>query len=139
MAQRTFITLLAAASLLILGAGSAEQRAWAQSAVIVPAAHSPAVPDGLSGTWHGTFQEVAGSYRDVQGRITVRINDDGTFTATSPTRPEVSGTVGVRGNRVIFQSSKGARTTLMRSGNTLYGVTEDLATEAHVSIRLDKS
>src|SRR6266511_2690948 len=74
-----------------------------------------------------------------QGRVTIRINDDGTFTATSPTRPEVSGTVGVRGNRVIFQNSKGARTTLMRSGNTLYGVTEDLATEAHVSIRLDKS
>jgi hypothetical protein len=39
---------------------------------------------------------------------------------------------------VIFENSRGARTTLMRSGNTLYGVTKDLATEAHVTIRLDK-
>src|SRR6266511_2690945 len=66
MAQRIFVTVLAAALLLILGAGSAGQSAWAQSAVIIPAAHSSAVPDGLSGIWHGTFQELAGSYRDVR-------------------------------------------------------------------------
>jgi hypothetical protein len=137
MAQRTFVIVLAAASLLMLAAGSARQSAWADSAA--PAAYSSAAPSELTGTWHGTFQELAASYRDIQGRITIRINDDGTFTASSPNRPQVSGTVDVRGNRVIFESSKGARTTLMRSGNTLYGVTEDLATEAHVTIRLEKA
>jgi hypothetical protein len=138
MAQRTFVTLLAAAAMLMFGAGSAGQSAWADSALTAPATHSYGVPSGLSGTWHGTFQEIAAPNREVQGRITIRINDDGTFTATSPTRPQVSGTVAAQGNRVIFQSLKGARMTLMRSGNTLYGLSEDQATEALVTLRLEK-
>ena len=140
MRQCRFLESLAAAALLMLTAGCAGPSVGAGLSPTHSVAFAPVPLAQLSGTWRGPFYEIA-SHRTskvLEGDMVIRIADDGTFTATSAGRPQLTGTVTVKGNRVIFDSSSGSRVILMRSGNTLYGVAKDEQTGANVAIRLDR-
>ncbi len=139
MTWRRFVESLAAAALVMLSAGCAGPSVQAGVSATPQVAFAPAPVAQLSGTWRGPFYEIA-SHRTskvMEGDMVIRIAGDGTFTATSAGRPQLTGTVTVKGNRVIFDSSSGSRVTLMRSGNTLYGLARDEQTGANVAIRLD--
>jgi hypothetical protein len=140
MMQRKFVGLLAIVPLIILAAGCAGHDAGAGSASD-PSALVPSPVTWLSGTWRGIYSEVA-SHRTgtpLHGDMVLRINEDGTFTATSARRPQRTGTVTATGRRVILNSAEtGSRVTLMRSGNTLYGVVFDELTGATIAIQLDR-
>ena len=120
--------------------------AWLRYSIAVgsaptgPVAFTPAPEAQVSGTWRGVFYEVA-SHRTskvMEGQIVLKINDDGTFTETLTGQPGLTGKVTVKGNRVVLESSAGSRVTLMRSGNTLYGVTGQMASGGSVAVRLDR-
>jgi hypothetical protein len=140
MAKRTLIGLLALAAMGMFAAGCAGPAAVASSGPTGPVAFTPAPGPQVSGTWRGTFYEVAShrTSRPLEGQIELRINDDGTFTETMTGQPALSGKVTVKGNRVVLDSSTGSRLTLMRSGNTLYGLTAQLVSGASVSVRLNR-
>ena len=104
----------------------------------------------LEGTWIGTSGWVGAHLYIGESILTVHIRQDGTFTASvAPNRgannlakpSRLSGTVVVHGNRITLQNSEGPWTwlTLVRSGNTLYGVAVDPAFEANVMLRLDRA
>ena len=113
-----------------------------------PSASSPSPPASeLSGTWRGTFGQAAASLYLDESTCILQIRDDGTFTATvTPLRRSNnlakpwnwSGTVVSNRNRVTLQSSQGASATLVRSGNTLYGVAEDPMIGATVMMSLER-
>jgi hypothetical protein len=106
----------------------------------------------LSGTWHGTLGEVGANQYEVEAVITLRIEDDGTFSATvAPNRgannlakaSRWAGTVVTRGNRVTLRNTEGPWpwVTLVRtgSGNVLYGVANDPGSESHVMLKFDRA
>ena len=140
MAKRKLSGLLALVALGMFATGCAGPTTAASSGPTGPVAFTPAPGPQVSGTWRGTFSEVA-SHRTgtpLEGQVELRINDDGTFIETMTGRPALSGKVSVKGNRVVLDSSTGSRLTLMRSGNTLYGLTAQLVSGATVSFRLNR-
>jgi len=81
------------------------------------------------------------------GDVVLQIREDGTFVARA-TRSRAgtnnlakpwtwTGAVARRGNWIILRSSQGPWLTLVRSGNTLYTVTEDPLVEATIMLRLE--
>ncbi len=111
----------------------------------VPAALAP---DQFTGTWRGSFSQMAASLYEDEGDYMLQIKEDGTFTATV-TRAKLgtnnlakastwSGTVVTRGNRVTLRSSQGPSVTLIRSGNSLYGIAEDPLAEATIAMSLQR-
>ena len=116
------------------------------------AATSPAALSAVSelqGTWTGTSGWVCDSFYIGESIFTLHIREDGTFTAlVTPNggannlakRSTLSGTVVANGSRVTLQNTEGPWTwlTLVRSGNTLYGVAVDQAFEGNVMLRLDR-
>jgi hypothetical protein len=115
--------------------------------VVSAGAATPARPD-VSGTWHGSFSQIGGVLYVTEGRCVLQINDDGTFTATVTPGPGAnnlvkgstwSGTVVRRGDRLTFRTTAGPSTTLVRKGDTLYGVANDPKTESDVMIKLDRT
>jgi hypothetical protein len=83
-----------------------------------------------------------------EGDCTLQINEDGTFTAAvTPARAASniakasswSGTVVSSGSRVTFRSLQGPWITLIRSGNTLYGVARDPIVEVTIMIKLERN
>ena len=140
MVQRKLIGLLAIAALGTVAVGCAGPSVAVGSAPPSPVAFTPAAGTPISGTWRGLFYEVA-SHRTskvLEGQIVLQINDDGTFTETLTGQPGLTGKVTVKGNRVVLESSTGSQVTLMRSGNSLYGVTAQVASGASVAIRVDR-
>ncbi len=140
MTSRRFVESLIAVALVMLSVGCAGPSVQAGVSATHPVAFAPVPIAQLSGTWRGTFYEVAShrTGRPLEGQAEIRINDDGTCTATMTGQPALSGKVTVQGNRVVLDSSTGSRLTLMRSGNTLYGLTAQLVSGANVAIRLDR-
>ena len=124
-------------------AGSVAATSAAASAAIPP-------PHELSGTWTGSYGQVAASLYADEGTFVLRIAEDGSFTATvAPShgannrakRDTWSGTVVTRGSHVILQASQSRWpwVILARSGDdTLYGVANDPAIEADVMIEIDR-
>jgi hypothetical protein len=107
-----------------------------------------APPSDLSGTWRGSFSEVGGVLYVAEGECVLQVKDDGTFTARVTPGPGAnnlvkgtswSGTVVRKGDRVTFRSPNGPFTTLVRRGDTLYGVANDSRIETDVLIRLDRT
>jgi hypothetical protein len=104
----------------------------------------PASPSGdLAGSWRGVFWWLGGSYWADEGTCLLRIERDGTFTVSiTPTaaannlaKPgRWSGTVAERGRLVVF--SHGRWSSLIRSGDTMYGVANDPTTGADIEIAL---
>lgn len=113
---------------------------------------SAAIPltSDLSGTWQGSYGQVAASLYADEGKSVLQINEDGTFTATvrpssganNRAKPATwSGTVETRGNHVILKSSQSRWpwVTLMRSGDgILYGVANDPAIGADVMLKFER-
>ena len=101
----------------------------------------------LIGTWHVSFVQLGGSLYTDDGKGVVEIKEDGTFTANITPAGGANnlakastwtGTVVRKGNRVIFQSSQGPWLTLVHRGDTLYGVTNDPASDANIMISLER-
>jgi hypothetical protein len=145
MVQHLFARLAALLGLVTVVAGCAGHL---DSAVPVSAAVGST--SDLSGTWHGSYGQIAPSLYSDDGKAVLQINDDGTFTATvtpgyganNRAKPERwTGTVVTRGNRIILESSR-ARwpwLTLTRSNDgILYGVTTDPAIEGPVAITFER-
>jgi hypothetical protein len=134
MRHRRFATSLSSVALVVLVAGCAGPNAGSLASDTVAAAPAPA--SELSGTWRGTLGWVGAHQYEDEARITLRIEEDGTFTATvTPNRgtnnlaqaSTWSGTVVTKGNRVTLRNTEGPWpwVTLVRSSNTLYGVAAD--------------
>ena len=127
--------VLTALALGLLIAGCAGVGAGASTSGPV----SPA--QDLVGSWSGVFWLLGGSYWVGDGTCLLRIERDGTFTVSvTPTaaannlaKPgRWSGTVAERGRLVVF--SQGRWSSLIRSGDTMYGVANDPATGADIEI-----
>jgi hypothetical protein len=105
-------------------------------------------PNDLSGTWRGSFGQVAASLYMDEAECILRIDEDGTFTAT--VRPAKhgtnnlakastwSGTLVMSGNRITLRSSQGPWVTLIRSSSSLYGVAEDPLVGATIAMRFER-
>jgi hypothetical protein len=116
------------------------------------AATSPVALSAVSefqGKWTGTSGWVGAHLYLGESILTLHIREDGTFTAlvkpnggaNNLARPStLSGTVVANGSRVALRNTEGPWTwlTLVRSGNTLYGVAVDPAFEASVILRLER-
>ena len=139
MPQRRHFTLLIMAAAIALAAGCTGAMSGAgRSSTEVMEASASARPT-LAGTWRGYLYDRAPQSRVAKGDATFEVRDDQTFTArTEGQAGGWSGTVIDKGNRVVFRSPAVGEMTLVRSGNTLYGVTLDPATAASVAVRLDK-
>lgn len=105
-------------------------------------------PGDLSGTWQGSFGWPGGSYWPDDGNCTLRVNRDGTFTATVVPTPgannlakksQWSGTVDRDGDLVKFRVPQGPTLTLRRSGERLYGVARDPAVGVPVAVELERA
>jgi hypothetical protein len=138
---------LSAAMLAALAvAGCAGPGALGRSGAVVPAAGYG--PGDLGGTWEGSYGWPGGSYWPNDGHCTVRINGDGTFTATVVPIPGAnnlakrstwSGTVDREGNLVAFRVPQGLTLTLRRSGDRLYGVARDPAIGVPLVVELERA
>jgi len=109
---------------------------------------SPSAARDLNGTWHGYLFQPGGSLYTVEARCVLRINGDGTFTATVTPVPVAnnlaktsswSGTVVGNASRVTFRTAQGPWVTLARSDDRLYGVANDPATGMTVMINLERA
>jgi hypothetical protein len=103
----------------------------------------------LTGTWRGTAGWVGANQYEGESSLTLQIGDDGRFSAAvKPNRgtnnyakaSTLSGTVVASGDRITLRNSQGPWTslTLVRFGDTLYGVASDPAFEANVMVKLDR-
>jgi hypothetical protein len=140
-------TVLAGVALVALVAGCARPTAGGWVSDTIAAALTPV--SELSGIWRGTIGQVAGHQYENEARITLRIEEDGAFSATVTPNggtnnlakaSTLAGTVVTRGNRVTLRNSEGpwSWVTLVRSGNTLYGVAVDPAPEEHVMLKVER-
>jgi len=138
-------TVLASLTLVALVSGCAGAGVGHRS---YPRDQVPAtfVENQLAGTWQGSFSKIDASLYEDEGNCVLQIRPDGTFTATMSkaklgtnnlAKPEsFSGTVVSQGNRVTLATAQGPRLTLMRRGDTLYGVAEDPTVEAPITMSL---
>ena len=140
-----------ALALSVLAVGCAGPSTHAGSALAPAGEAAAANGSDLTGTWRGSFYQVAtGDSGLIHGDIVSRISGDGTYKTTWTTRLvagssrggrlEMAGTVGAAGSNVMFNDSRsGARMTLKRDGDVLYGVTMDPATKrVTVAVELHK-
>jgi hypothetical protein len=127
MNHRVLAASLSGVALVVLMTGCAGQGVLARSS-------------DLSGTWRGTLGQVRADQYEDEALITLKVEDDGTFSATvTPNRggnnlakaAKWAGTVVTRNNRVTLRNTEGPWTwvTLVRTrdGNVLYGVANDPA------------
>jgi hypothetical protein len=145
---RMFTLLLGSMGLAALVASCAEPRASIGSGVSAPAAAAPAPGSDLVGTWRGSFTQVGAVLYTDDGDVVLQIKEDGTFVA-GVTRSKAgsnnlakpwtwTGTVVRSGNRLTLRSAQEAWVTFIRSGDTLYGVTEDPLVEATIMWNLKR-
>ena len=141
---RPWLMPMAGVALLALtGCGGPTSRtSFAMSAL---AASSTA--GDLQGVWRGSFNEVEAVLYEDDADCMLQILGDGTFFARVTPGPGTnnlakprtwSGVVEERGNRVILKSFRGPWLTLMRSGDRLYGVTDDPIAEVPIALRLER-
>ena len=144
MRQRAFVAVFTVLMAIVAGCAGPSARSGSGP---VRAALAPA--SELTGTWHGSFGWAGGGggfYLD-DANCVLQIREDGTFTETVTPAPasnnlakrwKWSGTVVTRGNRVTLRTSQGPSFTLIRAGNTLYGVAEDPVTEFPIMMRFER-
>lgn len=141
MKPRAYVLLIAGVA--IAGCAGPSANATAPRAIV---AASPAAGE-LAGTWRGSFAWPGGTYWTDDADCTLRINRDGTFSATVTAAPGAnnlakastwSGTAVSASDRVILRSSQGPSTTLLRSGDRLYGVAEDPIVEVPITISFER-
>lgn len=142
--SRTLLTGIALIG-LFSGCATAGTRPGSLPQAQVPAGY---VENHLAGTWRGSFSKIAASLYEDEGDCVVQMRSDGTFRATISKAKlgtnnlakaeNFSGTVVARGNRVLLVTAQGPRLTLMRRGDTLYGVTEDPVVEEPIAMSLHR-
>ena len=145
------VVRLALLSLFVVGlAGCAGQGTRDTSTAAIPVATDAANAHWLTGTWRGDFYQTGiGDAGLVTGDIDCQINDDGTYKLVWSTRlvagssrenrMEMRGSVTASGNSAVFDDSKGARLTLQRSGDKLYGIWRDPnGKRANVQVQMTK-
>jgi hypothetical protein len=106
----------------------------------------------LAGTWNGQFWIIGGFYYPNEGTILLRINEGGTHTVKMTPTPAAnniaksvswSGTVVQNGRLAVFRTSRepwsGTWSSLVRSGDTLYGVANDPMNETPIGIKLQRA
>ncbi len=144
MPLRTCAAVLAATALVGIVTGCAGPSASSASSPVA-AAFAPA--SELTGTWRGSFGWVGAFFYTDEGAYILRVKEDGTFTetVTPSSGPQNiakastwSGTAVVRGNRVTLRTSQGPWVTLVRSGNTLYGVAMDPVLQVPIMMKFDR-
>jgi len=148
MLQRTFAAWLLRVALVALVAGCAGPSASISSGASGPVATALAPASELAGTWRGSFGRVSSDYYTDEAECIIQIKEDRTFTAVCrPSKAGTnnlakastwSGTVVIGRNRVTLRSSQEAWVTLMRSGNTLYGVAEDPLVEGTIMMKFER-
>jgi hypothetical protein len=149
MLQIRLAALSAGISFVVLVAGCVGPDAGMSGNASGAVASAPAPGRDLTGTWRGSFSKVEASLYEDEANFTLRIKDDGTFSATitrskagtnNLARPVVwSGTVVRSGNRIVLRSSQEQWISLTRSGDTLYGVLEDPVVEGVVTLTLKRA
>ena len=100
---------------------------------------------------HHTLGQVRADQYEDEALITIRIEQDGTFTATvTPNRgannlakpAKLAGTVVTRGNRVTLRNEESSWPWLTlvrtRDGKVLYGVANDPASETNVMLKFER-
>jgi hypothetical protein len=148
MLKRTFAVWVSSVALAALVAGCVGPSASISSGASGPVATAPAPASELAGTWRGSFGRVSSDYYMDEAECIIQIKEDGTFTAACrPSKAGTnnlakastwSGTVVIGRNRVTLRSSQEAWVTLMRSGNTLYGVAEDPLVEGTIMMKFER-
>jgi hypothetical protein len=134
MVHRRIVTLAAAVALIVLGAGVAPSRAQSVGA---PSANA----GELSGSWRGWFNIVGGD-ADRQGDLTLDIKDDATYTMAwtrKGTTSNESGAIVSNGGRVTLRNASGQQMTLVRNGDTLYGMSNYGAGGHPIQVTLRKA
>jgi len=147
--MKQFVLTLAIGALAMAADGCASMSPEPSADGVAPAATSFA-DTGLPGAWQGFFTTTAsiGDSRMIQGDYTCRINEDGTYSGTRISRlvagtsrggqTRISGRVIVKGNRIMLDDDAGWRMTLVRRGDTLYGVDADPGTQWPIAIEMNK-
>jgi len=148
MLKRTFAVWVSSVALAALVAGCVGPSASISTGASGPVATALAPASELAGTWRGSFGRVSSDYYMDEAECIIQIKEDRTFTAAC--RPSKSGTnnlakastwsgtVVTSRNRVTLRSSQEAWVTLIRSGNTLYGVAEDPLVEGTIMMRFER-
>jgi len=87
-----------------------------------------------------------GDSRMIHGDYTFKVKEDGTYSGIRISRlvagtsrggqNKMSGRIVVRANRVMLDDDAGWRMTLIREGNTLYGVQADPGTQWPIQIEM---
>jgi len=88
---------------------------------------STASTAGLCGTWQGEFSYIGSDLQSSTGSsgLTLEVGGDSTYTLTWGNHRPSTGSVSVWENRLVLDDESGSRITLVRSGDTLYGVMRD--------------
>lgn len=102
-------------------------------------------PASSPGAWRGSFAWPGGTYWTDDGDCMLRVDRDGTFSATVTAargrttwrRPRPGPGPVSAGDRVTLRSSQGPSTPL-RSGDRLHGVAEDPIVEVPVTISFER-
>lgn len=143
MGQRTLVAVLTVIALIALVSGCAGPVTGPSTSGAVASAPM----SKLSGTWYGTFGWVGASLYTDEGDCILRIKEDGMFTWTVTPSGAAnnlakvwtwSGTAVRSGTRVTFRTSQGPWVTLIRSGNTLYGVAKDPMVGATIMMKFER-
>jgi hypothetical protein len=134
MLQRRIVTLVVAMALIVLGLGIGSSRAQSTSTSSTDASE-------LRGPWRGWFNIVGGD-ADRQGDLALEINDDATYTLTwtrKGTTSKESGGIVATGKRVGLRNTSGQQMTLVRNGDTLYGLSNYGAGGHPIQVMLRKA
>src|SRR5262249_33655711 len=131
------VVRVALLSLFVVGlAGCAGQGTRDTSTAALPVATDAANAHWLTGTWRGALYPTGGGDAGlVTGDLDWQRNGDGTYKlgwsthlvagSSRESHMEMRGSVTASGNSAVFDDSKGARLTLQRSGDKLYGIWRD--------------
>lgn len=148
MLKLGFAGVVACVGMVALVAGCAGPSANMASDASGPIAAALSPASDLAGTWRGSFSQVSAFFDIDDGDVVLQIKEDGTFvervtrsksgTNNLAKNGTWSGTVVRSGNRITLRSSQRPWLTLIRSGNTLYGVAEDPLVEATIMLRLER-
>jgi hypothetical protein len=134
MVQRRMVTLVVAMALIVLGLDVGSSRAQSTST-------SSTTASELSGNWHGWFNIVGGD-ADRQGDLALEVNDDATYTLTWTRKgatSKESGGIVTSGSRVGLRNTSGQQITLVRNGDTLYGLSNYGAGGHPIQVMLRKA
>jgi hypothetical protein len=148
MLKLRFAGLVLSVGIVALVTGCVEPSANIASDASGPDAAALSPASGVTGTWRGSFIQVGAVLYTDDGDAALQIKEDGTFVSrlsrskagtNNLAKPGTwSGTVVRSENRITLRSSQGPWLTLIRSGNTLYGVAEDPLVEATIMLKLER-